>query len=207
VSLSTCLRQTSLSIGGAEGNRHFNTARAVPLSYRKRVVFSSVTVANPKRLPQHTAVSVIESILIFDRCVEGKASTRSGISQLPVAISLAYESGQQIRNRWVEGVGHEELPQDGRWTKYVLPRVGFLSPAQGVGPSSLRHDHWNGNRPERGPEFRAPRSQLWIRNKGVSLSTMSNDSGYYTASNLTPGDYKLTVEAKASRLSSRRICL
>ena len=34
------------------------------------------------------------------------------------------------------------------------------------------------------------------KNKGVSLSTMSNDSGYYTASNLTPGDYKLTVEAK-----------
>ena len=34
------------------------------------------------------------------------------------------------------------------------------------------------------------------KNKGVSLSTMSNDSGYYTASNLTPGDYKVSVEAK-----------
>src|SRR6267378_3919741 len=34
------------------------------------------------------------------------------------------------------------------------------------------------------------------KGKGVSQFTTSNDSGYYTVSNLTPGDYKLAVEAK-----------
>ncbi len=34
------------------------------------------------------------------------------------------------------------------------------------------------------------------KEKGVSTSTTSNDSGYYTVSNLTPGDYEATVEVK-----------
>src|SRR5712664_4272318 len=32
--------------------------------------------------------------------------------------------------------------------------------------------------------------------KGVSQTTTTNDSGNYTLSNLTPGDYKVTIEAK-----------
>ena len=34
------------------------------------------------------------------------------------------------------------------------------------------------------------------KEKGVFQSTTSNDSGYYTVGNLTPGDYKVSVEAK-----------
>src|SRR5260221_9429427 len=34
------------------------------------------------------------------------------------------------------------------------------------------------------------------KEKGVHDSTTSNDSGYYTVSNLTPGDYEATVEVK-----------
>src|SRR5882724_11683768 len=34
------------------------------------------------------------------------------------------------------------------------------------------------------------------KQKGVSQSTTSNDSGYYTVGNLTPGDYEVTVEVK-----------
>src|SRR5258705_7230349 len=34
------------------------------------------------------------------------------------------------------------------------------------------------------------------KEKGVSVSATSNDSGYYTVSNLVPGDYELTIGAK-----------
>src|SRR5260370_13677710 len=37
--------------------------------------------------------------------------------------------------------------------------------------------------------------------KGVSQTTTTNDSGNYTFTNLTPGNYKVTVEAKGFKTS------
>jgi len=92
-------------------------------------------------------------------------------------------------------VGHEELPQDGRWTKYVLPRVGFLSPAQCVGQAAYGTIIGTVTDPS-GAGVPGAKITVMDKGKGVSQSTTSNDSGYYTVSNLTPGDYKLAVEAK-----------